>query len=79
MNKIEQEIADQSVALRNTGIIPARVKLGSQEWAILDAPEDVDIAGTQPLYVTNPQTGRQSFMGLEIVRVDLSNCIHIEG
>ena len=79
MNAIRQQISDQSHELRAAGTVPRRVKLGLREQAILDAPPDIEISGVQPPYVTDPQTGSQSFMGLEIVRVDLPSCVHVEG
>jgi hypothetical protein len=79
MNTIRQQISEQSQELRGAGTVPRRVRLGLREQAILDAPPDLNISGAQPPYVTNPQTGKQSFMGLEIVRVDLPSCVHVEG
>lgn len=79
MTTIKHQINEQAHQLKRTGSIPTRVKLGLREQAILDAPSEVEITGIQPPYVTNLQTGKQSFMGLEIVRVDLPSCVEVEG
>jgi hypothetical protein len=77
LSAIRNQISEQSHELLRHGKVAKRVRLGLQEQAALDAVPD--IVGAQPAYVTDPQTGTQSFMGLEIVRVGLPSCLEVEG
>ena len=80
MHIIKQQISEQSHQILVINKTPKRVKLGLREQSVLDAaPPATDIAGAQQPYVTNTQTGKQSFMGLEIVRVDLPSCLEVGG
>ena len=79
MDELENEIGEQAQRLRAAGTVPTRVKIGRREQAILDAVPDNAVAGTQPAFVTNAQTGRQSFLGFELIRVDLPSMLQVEG
>jgi hypothetical protein len=76
LDTLRNEIGEQQHELVRLGKVAKRVKLGLEEQAVLDAPPAI---GAQRAYVTDPQTGTQSFMGLRIIRVDLPSCLEVEG
>jgi hypothetical protein len=72
METLKNQISNQAYQMLYHRKRPKRVSLGLHEQAILDAQP-------QKPYVIDPQTGTQSFMGLQIVNVDLPTCADVAG